>query len=190
MANYYSWQQIKEKLTCPAYLESRGIKLNSESRCAATWRGGTNPNSVHVETEQYFDHGAKVGGSVIDLCAVVEFNGDTIRAVQELGKRLNLTPTIVSKKDEKSSHYDRLTKDGYKPVASYDYDDETGKLLFTVVRMERHQPGQEKEKTFLQKTPEHWGLEDNTRHVLYNLRAMMAASQVFVCEGEFQFTRS
>jgi len=65
-------------------------------------------------------------------------------------------------------------------VAEYDYQDENGKLLFQVVRLEP--------KTFRQRQPEgngawRWNL-NGTRRVLYRLQEVLTGKSVVVCEGE------
>lgn len=65
-----------------------------------------------------------------------------------------------------------------KEVAAYDYQDETGALLFQVVRFEP--------KDFRQRRPNgEWGL-GSTRRVLYRLPALIqnVNRKVFLCEGE------
>lgn len=64
-------------------------------------------------------------------------------------------------------------------VATYAYMDEDGKVLF---EKRRHEP-----KTFTQRAPKGTGWVaslQGVRKVLYNLRAVMAAKVVFICEGE------
>ncbi len=65
-------------------------------------------------------------------------------------------------------------------VAAYDYQDETGTLLYQVVRYEP--------KSFRQRRPDGkgdwtWNLQ-GTRRVLYHLPEVLAAKDVLVCEGE------
>jgi hypothetical protein len=65
-------------------------------------------------------------------------------------------------------------------VAEYDYLDESGKVLFQVVRYEP--------KSFRQRRPDgkggwQWNLND-TRRVLYRLPEVLAAKFVLTCEGE------
>lgn len=65
-------------------------------------------------------------------------------------------------------------------VATYDYTDENGKLLFQVCRFEP--------KKFSQRRPDGrsgwiWNLQ-GVRRVLYRLPEVVKAEQVFVCEGE------
>ena len=71
-------------------------------------------------------------------------------------------------------------------VAEYDYHDETGKLLYQVIRREP--------KAFAQRRPDPvnpgrwvWGLEQDARRVLYHLDRVMEADPraiVYVVEGE------
>src|SRR4051794_33852857 len=66
-----------------------------------------------------------------------------------------------------------------KIVATYDYIDVTGQLLFQVCRFEP--------KTFRQRRPKgkswEWGL-GNTKPVLFHLLELADATHVWVCEGE------
>ncbi len=69
---------------------------------------------------------------------------------------------------------------GGRIVATYDYADETGRLLFQVVRFEP--------KDFRQRRPDGrggwaWNLE-GVRRVLYRLPEVLKAKSVIVCEGE------
>ena len=64
-------------------------------------------------------------------------------------------------------------------VATYDYTDETGQLLYQVVRREP--------KSFQQRRPDGlggWIWKKNERQVLYRLIDVIGASIVFVVEGE------
>jgi AAA domain len=65
-------------------------------------------------------------------------------------------------------------------VATYDYVDESGKLLFQVVRRDP--------KGFSQRRPDgrggwHWNL-DGARRVLYRLPSLIGSDLVLICEGE------
>ena len=64
-------------------------------------------------------------------------------------------------------------------VATYDYTDEAGQLLYQVVRTEP--------KGFYQRRPDRcggWNYEKGKRQVLYRLREVLEASIIFVVEGE------
>jgi 5S rRNA maturation endonuclease (ribonuclease M5) len=64
-------------------------------------------------------------------------------------------------------------------VATYDYSDETGQLLYQVVRTEP--------KGFFQRRPDGcggWINKKGERQVLYHLREVLEAPIVFVAEGE------
>lgn len=67
-------------------------------------------------------------------------------------------------------------------VASYDYTDENGKLLYQVARFDTPTG-----KTFRQRHPQngHWVQNiKNVRRVLYHLKDLLGAEQVVVVEGE------
>jgi 5S rRNA maturation endonuclease (ribonuclease M5) len=71
------------------------------------------------------------------------------------------------------------TSDGRRIVATYDYADENGDLLYEVVRYEP--------KDFRQRRPDGaggWIWKKSQRQVLYRLREVLEAPIVFVVEGE------
>jgi putative DNA primase/helicase len=64
-------------------------------------------------------------------------------------------------------------------VATYDYTDEAGELLYQVVRYEP--------KTFKQRYPDGaggWTWKKHPRQILYHLREVLESPIVFICEGE------
>jgi len=132
-------------------------------------RWGTNgARSVDVAKGSWFDHEAGEGGGVLDFLNR-ERVGDPWEWLREHGYG------NASNGRANSQH---------KIVASYDYTDEFGTLLFQVVRLAP--------KTFRQRRPDGkggwiWNLEGVTR-VLYRLpnlmEALALARRVFVVEGE------
>lgn len=181
MANVYSFNAVKDAVKCSQYLKERGIELGRDNRCAAVWRNGTNPESVHVDDEnnQWFDFAEGRGGSVIDLCAAIETNGDIMMAVQKLGDRFNVPP-ITSKRKIIKTRSQTLIADGYTRTDTYTYSGEDGTVVYYVDRYEKE--GAKKE--FIQRTPEHEGLDKDTPKLLYNLPAVIKSQEVFVVEGE------
>ena len=103
--------------------------------------------------------------------------GDKGNAAQFLAKVRGLTPA------EASAELAHLSGTPERIVAIYDYRDETGQLLFQVVRLSP--------KGFRQRHPDGgtgwlWNLQ-GVRRVLYRLPELVAApaeQPVFVCEGE------
>ena len=183
MAKIYSYASIKMQVSCLDYLKRIGVSVNGAGRCKATWRGGTH-YSVHVEPAKWFDHVEKKGGSVIDLCAVAEFGGDTIRAVQRLGDMFGLEPITVTKSRPKKTRAQFLVENGYSNTATYDYTDENGNLVYSVARYEKSEYGPGEKKEFIQRTPEHEGLDADTPRLPYNLPAVVNSPRVCVVEGE------
>ena len=151
-------------------------------------RWGTNgARSVDVSKGTWFDHEAKEGGGVIDLLKR--------EGVTEPRDWLRQHGYVTD--DQKFGHQERSVDQtlgqhvngagsGTRPriVATYDYTDETGELLFQVCRFEP--------KTFRQRRPDGkggwiWNLEGVAR-VLYRLPALLEAialeRRVFIVEGE------
>jgi putative DNA primase/helicase len=134
-------------------------------------RFGTNGSfAVEIAGDKlgtWFDHEHKVGGGVLDLlCHKTGLTGD--EAADWLDRELGIK---VNGAAEPSS----------KIVATYDYRDERGELLFQVCRLDP--------KTFRQRRPDGkggwlWNVK-GVRQVPYRLPELLAsAGRVFITEGE------
>lgn len=181
MKKIYSFDEIKRSVTCEAYLATQGIELDRSNRCAATWRGGDGAN-VSCDGSNWYDHRMKTGGSVIDLCMLVQ--GLTmLQAVSFLGDRFNVAHAAEIKQQKRPRYYE-LIAEGYTCQAEYRYCDENGVLQYVVLRMVHAS----KPKEFVQKRvdpdgTEHWG-RGNSVCIPYRLQEVIAAQQVFIVEGE------
>ena len=125
--------------------------------------------AIDVEKNTFYDHERKEGGGILDLIcqkAGVETSAQAVDWLKEKG----LLPS-EPEKEPKS-----------RQSATYDYRDETGKLLFQVVRSEP--------KRFIQRRPVDTGWEykvKGTRQVPYRLPELLAApltEPIYVVEGE------
>lgn len=180
--NFYDFTQIKAAADCVAVARDLlGMQLSPEGRCAATWRGGDNPESVSINKDGWHDFGTEESGSVIDLVARVRCGGNVMEAQEILGVYLHLSPKMATKAGciESGEKYDRLIAAGYREVKRYSYTDASGALVNQVVRLEH--PTQKKE--FLQCTPRGWGLRD-VIPPLYNLPMLRSSSWALLVEGE------
>lgn len=184
---FYDFGEIKEKIGVERYLRDMGYEIK-RGRFAAKWRGSSDLNcAISKDDKSYYDHAQQQGGSVIDLAMVVEKYASAIHAAQGLGDRYNLEykrMTNVAKGDgvngQNDTRFIQLRTEGYIPEKVYRYKDEEGRELYSVWRMYNKKT---KEKTFLQRSTNHWGL-DNTRRVLYNLQKVIESPIVYVVEGE------
>ena len=189
MRNVYDFNDVKRLVSCRRYLESRGIELNSAGRCAATWRGGKGMN-VHVEDDKWFDFKMEEGGSVLDLCMRIEGFTDVQDAANVLGERFNVPPKAKKHKPAPlKTRGEMLLEAGFKLVETYDYTDEAGNPVYFVDRYcwpnpFIDPPGDFKRKEFVQRTPEHEGLDEDTPQLLYHLPEVAAAKEVLIAEGE------
>ena len=183
MKNLYSANEIKQRLTCTAYAADHGAEIRN-GRTKAWWRNGDSWN-VAIDDHQWYDHVTKQGGSVIDLCAVVEHGdiGATMAAMRTLGERLNLSP-ITKVKSAKKTRSEILLAEGYKATATYDYRDENGEVRYQIVRFEKDEYKEGEHKEFVHRTPDHEGLDTTTGKLIYNLPAVVKADEVFIVEGE------
>lgn len=180
--NFYDFTQIKAAADCAAVARDfLGMQVSPEGRCAATWRGGGNPESVSINKDGWHDFATEESGSVIDLVARVRCGGNIMEAQELLGVYLHLSPKMATKTGciESNEKYDRLIASGYREVKRYSYTDASGALVNQVVRLEH--PTQKKE--FLQCTPRGWGLRD-VIPPLYNLPMLRISSWALLVEGE------
>jgi hypothetical protein len=169
----------------------------SKHHSGLKWRHGTRGSlSIDLRKGTYYDHEAAKGGGVLELI-VREIGGDHHDAVNWL-KDNHMIVTPGTKGDGQAKEASHARHDGdqteAKPngnssarrhiVATYDYVDENGKLLFQVVRYDP--------KDFRQRRPDGhggwiWNV-DGIRQVPYRLPEIMKAIAdrltVFIVEGE------
>lgn len=181
---HYNFKEIRERGSCVKFAEEvLGAKI-ADGRCAAVWRNGTNPGSVAIDAEKWFDHAENHGGGLIELAATAKFGGTDSNAIQQaqefLGDWLGLEEIKLRKVTSNTrNRYDELIGEGYTVKAKYDYVDLSGKLIYSVYRMEHP----EKKKEFVQGTPEHWGISDITP-IPYNWQMVNQSDWCVIVEGE------
>jgi 5S rRNA maturation endonuclease (ribonuclease M5) len=150
-------EEIIEANPIVDFVRNRGHELKRAGKNFVTnaspvsqHKRGHCPVMIYPENNSWFDHDLKLGGSVIDW-VMHERGCDAAQAMR-----------VIS------------------GVATYDYTDEAGNLLFQCVRT--------KPKDFWQRQPDGKGGWINNlqgvRRVLYRLPEVIAASTVCVAEGE------
>jgi hypothetical protein len=160
-----------QKIDFNALMEPVALRLLGEpaQKLGNEWRyGGRGSLSIDFKKGSWFDHEANVGGGVFDL---IRRQGYDQPAAWLRSEGLLGSPQVVSRTDPKI-------------VKTYDYRDETGELLFQVVRFEP--------KDFKQRRPDGrggwvWKLGD-ARRVPYLLpelvKAVAARETIYIPEGE------
>ena len=111
--NFYDFTQIKAVADCAAVARDLlGMQVSPEGRCAATWRGGDNPESVSINKDGWHDFGTEESGSVIDLVARVRCGGNVMEAQEILGVYLHLSPKMATKAGciESGEKYGRISR--------------------------------------------------------------------------------
>ena len=157
-------------LVLELYPES-GATPNQSCKCLAVWRGEKNKSFSIFQNGIWLwrDHATGQSGNSFQFLTEIA-NYSKQEAIEKL-KELAGLPTNSSVTTQK------------KIVATYDYLDEEGTLLFQTVRFEP--------KSFAQRIPKGSGWEwklGNTRRVLYNLpevlKAIAEGVWIFLVEGE------
>lgn len=147
-------------------MEARGHafkQAGKESVCICPFHKDGSPSfRVNTEKGTWFCDPCGFGGSVIDL--VMKLDGIGVKeAMEKLGGEVAVSKPINS-----------------PPIATYEYQDANGKMLYQALRYEP--------KTFRQRRPDGegkwiWNMERVNR-VLYRLPEVMEAEMVCVVEGE------
>ena len=87
----YNLQEIKDKISVPQFLQHRGIQVANGGRCVSPLRPeAQNPTSFWVTDNFWYDFGTATGGDVIDLAALLQFNGDVGKAIRYLADIVGL----------------------------------------------------------------------------------------------------
>ena len=179
---HYNFTEIKERGSCVDFVEKILNIPVTDGRCVATWRDGSR-DSVTVSRDKWYDHGEKIGGGLLELCARTKFGStefSSIQSAQEfLGDWLRLDEVKLRKSSTGRSHYDELIEKGFHETARYEYRDLNDELIYFVCRMEH--PAKKKE--FVQGTPSHWGISDITP-ILYNWKMVHESDWCVIVEGE------
>ncbi len=166
--------QIKQKLPLTRHLENIGAKLfgsgrNKKTNVCPLGNHGAKHWAVSVDTESQIFHcnDHNCGGSVIDW--LMAERGKTLDdTIKSVGKELG----IIEDEGQKTKNP--------AIVATYDYNDEKGELVYQVVRYEP--------KSFRQRQPDDkggwiWNMDGLTR-IPYRLAEVLGAGTVVVTEGE------
>lgn len=166
MATRKEKEAILSALSIKGYYEKElpSIKWNGkEGTALCPFHEDKKPSlSVNPETGLFYCHGCEATGNLFDF-HMKKHNLSFKDAVKELADFAGIS-----------------TAQKRKIVTTYNYTDETGKLLFQAVR---YQP-----KDFNQRRPDGnggwtWDL-DGVEPVLYNLPEVIKAETVFIVEGE------
>jgi len=176
---YFSFDEICERADCVEVAKTIGLSVNSEGRCAATWRGGSNETSVSINKNGWHDFSSGESGSVIALVAKVKFDDEIQDAQMWLGEHLGLEPKMLLGK-EKVGRENALLENGYELKNEYPYCDIEGKVKYIVKRYQHP----ENKKEFIQCKPDGTPGIKGIEPLLYRLNQWKNSDYVALCEGE------
>ena len=113
MNNVDLCQKIKDIGNCLKYAQQElGLTETKPGRGNCPWRSGSNSGSIAINKETWYDHRDKTGGSIIDLSAKAEFNGDPKKAIEHLAQ------------------YYKIEIEKPKTVATYSYSNLQGEKVY------------------------------------------------------------
>jgi putative DNA primase/helicase len=152
------------------------------------WNGhdAYSAKTFSLKKRVWYDHGEQRGGGLLDLVAYSKgqpkqkLRGKAFIDEWAEAHRMGLVPYPPPEKKPNG---------GGQPSATYPYHDESGALLFEVVRFDAADPN----NRFRQRRPDGnggwiWNLKGVRSHVLYRLPGLIAAvkagQRVLLCEGE------
>jgi hypothetical protein len=179
-------EQILAENPLVEFLEARGIVLKGSlinrttNRCAEVeHKPGHQCVAVKVESDVWFCNDCGNGGTVIDWLMRAE--GLSVgEAMKKLAGEQEALPGLHAKFKREEPAPVQKNSVPARIVATYDYTDASGTLLYQACRMEP--------KSFRQRRPDgkggwDWTMEGQ-RRVLYNLPAVKASEFVWIVEGE------
>ena len=143
--NLYDWNEIKRVGDCTDICRHFGLKDQGKSgkwtRYNNPWRPGSDSGAFSVSREGYKDHVSGESGSIIDLVANIQYQGDIWRAQEWLGEYYKLESKTKAKQKRKF-------------VCAYDYTDLDGVLRHQTVRWDpkkfsQRRPDPDKEDTWI-----------------------------------------
>jgi P4 family phage/plasmid primase-like protien len=104
-------QTIKQRISCVEYARKAGLKIDrAGDRCRSPFHDGSNTSAVVIYDEWWYSFSDQVGGDVIDLAALIEYDGDRGKAIRELAYRTGVD-------DEGQTNWRRHTQDLCNKIA-------------------------------------------------------------------------
>ena len=177
--NHDALALAKDRLRIPELWLLLGLDGEPAKSCRVPWRKDQNPSgSLYDDGRRFHDHATNEDFDAPDFLARAR-NLSLKDAIAEFKRLAGVEDSAPAAPPARSNMSPRI-------VATYDYRDQAGQLLFQVVRFDP--------KTFRQRRPDptardgwNWKLE-GARRVLYRLpevlSAIAAGEPVFVVEGE------
>lgn len=83
---------IKQRISCIDYCQSKGLPISkSGDRCISPIRSGAKNKTSFVCFDNFwYDFGSGMGGDIIDLCALMDYDGNRGNAIRFLAKRVGI----------------------------------------------------------------------------------------------------
>jgi putative DNA primase/helicase len=169
-ANRQAWIERARSVRIEDELTRRNIKLNGKTERAGPCPvcGGTDRFSINTTKQVFNCRGCSKGGDVIALVQHLD-SCEFDKAVTTLAGERPRTNGAAKPNDKADGSKQPGTATSNKPelVASYDYTDAEGRLLFQVHRLHFNDAGGKPNKTFRQRRPD----PENPKQWIWGLAA-------------------
>lgn len=181
-------EEVKSRINLLDFALAIGLKPlpGYKDRFPCPWRPGADSNGFHVTPDAWYDYVDNECGDAIEFVRKLR-NCDFPTAVSELADHAGIKEPKDKNRSQPKSKSSPVKQ---KITATYDYRDETGKLIFQSVRFEPGKGGRDKE--FKQRRPGKkggwiWTLKGINKKPLYRLSEWINSrktERLFIVEGE------
>ncbi len=173
-------EEVKSSVNLLNFAIAKGLRPlpGHKDRFPCPWRSGADSDGFQITADSWYDYVSNDCGDCIEFVRRLK-NCDFSTAVLELAGYVGIKEPSKTPSEKKQ-----------KITATYDYRDESGKLIFQAIRMEPGRNGKSKE--FRQRRPNGkngwiWNLKGINKKPLYRLPEWINTSKeerVFIVEGE------
>ena len=173
-------QEIKDSNPIEDYMEAAGYEIRTgqnELKCLCPFHEDQSPSfSINPSKQTWICRAGCGGGSIIDLVAKME----DMSVGQAMAKLGGESIIVADKPAAKKAIRKPEVKVELTEVAVYPYQDQTGEVIFEVVRYE---PKTFKQRKVNRDGSREWKM-DGVERTLYKLSEVLASESVWIVEGE------
>ncbi len=116
-------EKIKSKINVIDYAKSVGLPVEKAGdRTKSFIDPGNNNSCVIYFSNWWYDHKTQQGGDVIDLCAILEHNGNIPNAINDLKNNLGIVDNFKFNNEDKIEYWHKQLLNNYPEYLKYLYN--------------------------------------------------------------------